>query len=565
MNQSTSPVAAMVEAVELEKFGRFNAAQALYRQILESSPSFDPAWHALGLLAYRTGQLGLAAEYVAKAINHNNSVALYHRNFGEMCRRLKQLDEAIAAGRRAVALAPTDAEAHYNLALALSDDDGWQEAATCYRNALELRPDYGLAWNNLGAALEQLADLAGAEEAYARAVALSPRHAEAQNNLGAIYAKQGKLGAAVDGFNAAIQSRPSFVEAHCNLSNLKRYCEGDAHVLVLEALGETMQNAPANDRIHLLFALGKARDDLRRYPEAFAAYALGNTLKYEQRSYDENAANATLSAFIHHFDQHHFQSRPLSIGGEPNRIPIFIVGMPRSGTSLLEQILASHPEVFGAGELSVFDDLMSEAGGTRQGAQLPGRLLSLSDEDLQRLGKAYLERVWPLAPHQRYIVDKMPANYFWVGLIRRLLPQAKIIHALRDPMDIGLSCFTRLFDDPQMSFTYDQSVLGRYYRRYATLMQHWGSVLPQDAIHSVRYEEVIAQPEIQIRRLLDFIGLPWDAAVMNFHKNQRPVKTASLAQVRKPLYADSVGRWRRFSTELAPLLAHVEDLRTTYQ
>jgi tetratricopeptide (TPR) repeat protein len=412
--------------------------------------------------------------------------------------------------------------------------------------------------------LERLDDLHGAEAAYARAAQIDPKHAEAQNNLGAIYTAQGKLAEAIQCFNAAIRARPSFVEAHCNLSSLKKYTEDDAHVLVLEALSETLHNASIDDRVRLNFALGKARDDLGDQRAAFAAYTLGNALKYRQHSYDECNADATLAAFIETFSKMYFETTAQPVLIDNNRIPIFIVGMPRSGTTLLEQMLASHPAIYGAGELSTFNDVISGALSMQAGPQLVKQAAELSADAARHCAENYLTRVWSLASDSRYITDKMPANYFWVGLIQRLLPQAKIIHARRDPLDVALSCFTRLFDDPSMTFTYDLAVLGRYYRRYAELMQHWHAVLPAGAILDVRYEEVVATPERQIRRMLDFIGLPWHAATLNFHTHRRSVKTASLAQVRQPLYGGSVGRWRNFEAQLAPLAAQLESVRTAY-
>jgi Flp pilus assembly protein TadD len=564
MMQLAEIVDAMDQAARYEGAGQLATAAALYRNIVAHAPEQHAAWHALGLLAYRGGQLESAAEHIAQAIAQHDAIALYHRNYGELCRRLQRFDAAIAAGLRATELAPDDSEAFYNLALALTDNGCLQEAAAQYREALTLFPQHGLAWNNLGAVLERLDDSAGAEAAYALAVQLDPKHAEAQNNLGAIYTAQGKLTEAIHCFNAAIRARPSFVEAHCNLSILKKYTEDDAHVLVLETLAETLSNASVDDRVRLNFALGKARDDLGDYRGAFTAYALGNALKYRQRAYDERSADATLNAFIETFDKTYFEKQALPVAGSSDRIPIFIVGMPRSGTTLIEQMLASHPALYGAGELSTFNDTLSGALGGHAGPQLVKQAAELAVNNARHCAEEYLTRVWLLAPAHRYITDKMPANYFWIGLIHRLLPQAKIIHARRDPFDVGLSCFTRLFDDPSMAFTYDLEVLGRYYQRYAQLMQHWRDVLPAGSILDVRYEDMVAAPELQIRRMLDFIGLPWHAETLNFHTQQRAVKTASLAQVRQPIYGGSVGRWRHFEAQLAPLVAQVEPIRVAY-
>jgi tetratricopeptide (TPR) repeat protein len=293
----------------------------------------------LGLLAFEVGKLELASQLIAHAVRLNDAVALYHRNLGELCRRLGRLDEAVLAGERATALAPDDLDAHYNLGLALTDKAEWNAAIRSYRRALELNPNHGLSWNNLGAALEKQGDMAGAEAAYARAVALNPAHHEAQNNLGAIYSLQGRLEDACRCFEESIKANPDFIEPHFNLSSLKRYRADDPHLLHLERNLAKAGNMPVKARIRYWFALGKAREDVERYDAAFAAYAEGNRLQHELLPCDEARADELLKRLITVFDRDFFAARREVRGCD--KAPIFIVGMPRSGTTLLEQILAS--------------------------------------------------------------------------------------------------------------------------------------------------------------------------------------------------------------------------------
>lgn len=538
--------------------GRLAEAETLLKQILAAVPGFHPAYHSLGLIAYEVGKLPLAVDLIAKAIELDGQVALYHRNIGEMCRRLGRLDEAVAAGLRATALAPNDLDAHYNLGLALTDKGEWQAAIRSYRRALELDPGHGLSWNNLGAALEKQGDKAEAELSYAKAVALNPAHYEAQNNLGAIYSEQGKLEEACRCFDEAIRANPDFSEAHFNLSSLKTYREDDPHWHYLERNLDKAAGMTEKARIRYWFALGKAREDVGRYDEAFAAYAEGNRLQHALLPCDEAEADARLERIIRTFSPEFFASHaPRRSLVKADKAPIFIVGMPRSGTTLLEQILSSHPGVHGAGELLDLNEVVMTRSAN---SPFPDFVPGLSAEDFARMGEEYRERLWRLAPDAARITDKMPANFFYIGMIHLMLPEAKIIHAMRDPMDSCFSNYARLFNDT-MEFAYDLGTLGRYYARYITLMRHWHTVLPQGSILDLRYEDMVADTEGQARRVLDHVGLPWDDNCLAFHRNKRHVKTASVAQVRKPIYKTSVARWQRFEKHLQPLLDIVQPYR----
>lgn len=308
--QPLTPVEAMLLAESHKAAGRLAEAESLLRRILAEAPNYHPAYHTLGLIAYEVGKLPLAVELITQAISLNNGVALYHRNLGEMCRRLGRLDEAVAAGKYATELAPNDLDAHYNFGLALTDRREWAPAISAYRRALELNPQHGLSWNNLGAALEQQGDLIQAETAYAKAVALNPKHTEAQNNLGAIYSEQGRLEEACRCFEAAIRATPDFTEAHYNLSSLKTYRADDPHLRHLESSLHKAADLPVKARIRYWFALGKAREDVGRFDEAFTAYAEGNCLQHALLPCDETRADELLAQIMTVFNQDFFRGVP---------------------------------------------------------------------------------------------------------------------------------------------------------------------------------------------------------------------------------------------------------------
>jgi hypothetical protein len=244
--------------------------------------------------------------------------------------------------------------------------------------------------------------------------------------------------------------------------------------------------------------------------------------------------------------------------GEQSSVPVFILGMPRSGSTLVEQILASHPKVFGAGEIDDFGKaILGLSGAARRAITSPEVVSLMSGEQLRQLGASYVGRIKAAAPAAQRITDKMLENFRFTGLIHLALPNARIIHTRRDPIDTCLSCFSKRFAE-NLPYTYDLGELGRYYRAYEALMAHWRSVLPQNVMLEVRYEEVVADLEGQARRILAHCGLEWDPHCLDFHKTERPVRTASVAQVRQPIYKSSVGRWRAFESFLGPLLAELE-------
>ena len=554
-----SPQQKMAEAERLKQAGKFTDAERQYREILAKMPDFHPALHALGLMANQAGNLLMAIELISRAIKIDASVAMYYSNLGEIYRRSGKFEQAIAACKKAISLNPDNQDAHYNLGVALSDNSEPKKAAECYRYILRLNPDHSLAWNNLGAALEKMGDQTAALEAYEKAVDIDPTNAEAQNNLGAIYSQLGRLDEARQHFEAAIESQPEFISPHYNLSSLKTYVPNDPHLTTLESLSFKPPKQEHDSHIRYYFALGKAREDIGQYDRAFDAYAEGNRLKRVQLQYDENRACEMIDSIIQLFNSNFFKLRKKSIL-KCDKIPVFIVGMPRSGTTLIEQILSSHADVFGADELPDLGQVINYAPGSDTQQLFPGHVPGLSAEDFQALAESYIERVWQRSPDSICITDKMPTNFFYIGMIYLMFPNAKIIHSMRDPMDTCLSCYTRLFN-MTMDFAYSLEDLGRYFNRYMKLMQHWRDVLPENTFLDVHYEDMVIDNEKQTRRMLEYIGLSWDDACLEFYKNKRPVKTASIAQVRQPIYHSSIGHWERFGAKLNPLKEIVGNYR----
>ncbi|MBV8538494.1 MAG: sulfotransferase, partial [Alphaproteobacteria bacterium] len=329
----------------------------------------------------------------------------------------------------------------------------------------------------------------------------------------------------------------------------KRFAADDPHLAAMREMAKDLDSFDAEARSDLHFALGKALGDVGDYAGSFRHLIDGNALKRRGVAYNEAAVLEFLKSLALVFTREMIAGRQGR--GNPSQLPVFIVGMPRSGTTLIEQILASHPQVFGGGELSAFSDVMATFTGLDEA--LAGADPVAADAALRDVGTRYVDAVKPLAPGALRITDKMPANFRLAGLIHLALPNARIIHARRNPIDTCLSCFGRAFTGDQ-PFTYDLAELGRYYRAYDGLMAHWRSVLPERNFLEVTYEEVVGDLEGQARRIVAHCGLDWDEACLQFHRTERLVRTASATQVRQPIYKTSVGRWRAYGELLRPLL-----------
>jgi tetratricopeptide (TPR) repeat protein len=423
-----------------------------------------------------------------------------------------------------------------------------------------LAPDDPDALNAMGLVRFEQQNSDEALTLFRRAVAVKPQLADAHNNIGNILKENGEGAAARAAFERAIALDPREIAYYANLSEAKRFIAGDPHLAAMEELARKSETLLPVQRSQLNFALAKAYDDLGRFDAAFACMRQGNALKRQRIAYDEVAVlgffDRVRAVFARTLLELCSESRCDAV------LPIFIVGMPRSGTTLVEQILASHPAVHGAGELRDLDLLVGHMRGAGGNAfRYPEDTPALKSEQLRELGEAYVDGLRRRAPQAARVTDKMPGNFFYLGLVHLVLPSAPIIHVRRDPRDTCLSCYSKLFSAEQ-NFAYDLGELGRYYARYAQLMAHWRDVLPPGRVFDIRYEDVVTDLEGSARRIVEHCGLDWHPACLAFHEARRPVRTASASQVRRPIYRTSEGRWRAYEKYLGPLLAALGDALT---
>jgi tetratricopeptide (TPR) repeat protein len=534
-------------------------AAGSYRQALAIQPDLIEAHARLGHTLMAIDRPGEAEEHFLLVLAARPNDTQVHNSLGVMYRSQGRAVDAEACYRRVLAITPNSAEAHNNLGNALHDQERTDEAESSYRQALSINDVIAEPHFNLGNILRHRDRQTAAERSYRRALEIEPNYLMALNNLGLCLKKQGRLEEASACFEAAIAIKPDFLQSHCNLAPFKTYGADDAHLSLFEDQQHQLPTLPITGRISYWFALGKMREDAGRHDDAFDAYAEGNRLQHVQFPHDETREAALIERLQTVFSAAFMTSHPKP--AYDDKAPIFIVGMPRSGTSLIEQILSTYPGIHGAGELTDLGDVVHSISAKAGANAYPEIATELSTDQFRRLGDAYIARVWQLAPHAERITDKLPANFLHVGMIHLMLPHAKIIHAMRDPMDSCFSCYSRLFESNNLDFTYDLGTVGRYYTRYIQLMRHWHRVLPAGTVLDLRYEDMVADTAGQARRLLDYLGLPWDERCLDFHQNRRIVRTASIAQVRKPIYRSSIARWKHFEAQLGPLLDIVKPYR----
>lgn len=480
---------------------------------------------------------------------------------GAAYRQMGQVTDALAPLQKAATLSPNDAEAHSNLGITLKDLGKLNEAEASCRRALQIKPDHTEAHLNLGLILDSLGRLDEAEASLRRALQIDPGCSEALHGLGYLFKEKGQVAEAKDSHLQALKVKPDNLKIRYSLALTDKVAAEDANFAELVKTATAVQNGETllsdEQMILLHFALGKCYDDIDDYQSAFPHFLEGCKLKRATFNYRSDNFTQQTSAIMRVFDQATIDR--LHGAGNSSALPIFILGMPRSGTTLIEQIIASHPDVYGAGELP---DLMRIAQQNSAGvtAAFPDNLHFIDQTTLNEWGAEYLAGLKQHALGALHITDKMPGNFLALGLIHLMLPNAKIIHVNRNPVDTCLSCFTQLFTETAQQYSYDLTELGRYYVDYSRLMEHWRSVLPANAFLDVNYEDIVADQESQARRMLEYCELEWNDACIEFHNNKRGVRTASAVQVRQPIYQSSVGRWRNYQKFLGPLLNALGDL-----
>jgi tetratricopeptide (TPR) repeat protein len=496
-------------------------AETLFRQVLQDDPAHVSALCGLAALSLAADVPADAERLLRHALRQSVHLPLAWRGLGPTLLALGRLTEAEAAARYLRTIEPENPQSWIATAAAAARLLRQEQALAAYEQAARLKPGEVRLHTSIGHVIKTLGRRADSEAAYKAALGLDAANAE----------------------------------AYWSLADLKNYRFSDAEVAAMQGvLADPQRNRAGDAQLH--FALGKAFEQRQRYSEAFGHYAQGNARRRLDAPFSVETFERRSARIRAFFGADRFAAHPAA--GNPSAAPIFIVGLPRSGSTLIEQILASHSQVEGTMELpnilNIVRDLDDLAAG-RDG--YPESIAALAEERFAALGTRYLDETAPLRQGRAHFIDKLPNNFSHIGLIHSILPNAVVIDARRHPMDCCFSTFKQHFAEGQ-TFSYDLEDLGRYYRCYLSLIDHWDLVLPGKVLH-VQYETLVREPEAGIRRLLDHCGLAFEPACLSFHETRRAVRTASAEQVRQPIYTSSIGYWRNFEAELAPLRAALGD------
>jgi len=513
----TDPERASIEAASAALLaGERRRSEELFREVLTRDPSHAAALCGLAALSLAADVPRDAERLLRHALRQSEHLPLAYRGLAPTLSGLGRLTEA--------------------------------EAATSYLARIEPRSPQ--SWVTAAGVAIRLMRQTEAIEAYERALQLLPQEAGLRMSIGHLQKTLGRRAESEASYKAALAMDPGRAEAYWSLADLKNYVFSDEEVSAMRRLIDSDPRDPSNEA-QLDFALGKALEQRQQYHDAFACYARGAALRRRETPFDVAQFERRCARIRAFFDAAFLAAH--RGGGDPSPAPIFIVGLPRSGSTLVEQILASHSAVEGTMELlnvlnivREFDDMAPGRSG------YPEAVGGASAERFSELGRRYIEQTAPLLRLGRSrFTDKLPNNFSHIGLIHAMLPRATVIDVRRHPMDACFSTFKQYFAEGQ-NFSYDLEDLGRYYRGYLTLMDHWDTVLPGKVLH-VRYEDLVRSPEAAIRRLLEHCALDFEPACLAFHETQRAVRTASAEQVRQPIYTSAVGYWRHFERELEPL------------
>ena len=517
-------------AAEHHKAGRNDEAARLYRELLQQSPNNVDAMRLLA---------------------------------GVLAGGSSKVEEAEALLRKAISLAPDYALAFLDLGGILHDQYRYAEAIECFQRASRLQPQAAKPLYMLASTLAPAGRTLEALDTYREVLKRHPQHAGARLGLGHTFKTIGRLQEAIAAYRECIRIRPNNGEVYWSLANLKTYRFTEGDLSEMQSRLARPDELTEKSIVHFLFALAKAQEDNGDFDAAWDCYARGNAKQRMLEHYDPVQTEMANDEILEVFDRSLLQQNVEQ--GHPDEAPIFVVGLPRSGSTLIEQILASHSMVEGTSELPYLGRVATSLNRNRaDGLQYPHAVRELQAPHFKLLGQYYLQQA---GLHRHTVrprfVDKMPNNFPSIGFLHLILPNAKIIDARRHPLDCTLSCYRQLFAKGQ-TFVYDLADIGEYFLEYQRMMDHWHEVLPGRVL-TVQYEDLVTDFDGQARRLLAYCGLPWEDACANFHETERPIRTASSEQVRQPIYAKSIGFWRNYEAHLGELIEILQPVLPRYE
>lgn len=540
--------------------GDMDQAITHYRDGLRANPKYLEMANNLTSVLIECERFDEAREIAEAQLKKNPKNSQLQRNMGRIHMFASDLDSAETSFRNAISLNETKADNFISLSQLLYEKNHPKLALIEAEKALRLEPDNAAAYHQIGMTKANLGDISAGFENYRKALELNPKLSASQIALGHLEMENGNFEIAREHFEAAAKTAKDKLSSHVALARIEKMTVDNPAFIALEQALPLADSMPTMKAAAYHYALGKSYEDIERFDEAFEQFSKGAKIKRTTLNYEPDHTDRIFNNIISTFDEKTIKR--LRKNAISSSQPIFVVGMPRSGTTLTESILDSHQKIVGAGELNYLQSLFA----TRKSdgkSDLAQNIATMSPQDFTRKIETFVENINSHAPDSPHIVDKMPANFQMIGLIHALLPNAKIIHIARNPFDTCLSCYTRIFERSQLH-SYDQVELGRYFNNYVRIMEYWHQLLPKGSFHTVHYENLIDDIDHEARRMIDHCGLEWDDACLEFYKGKRRVRTASVHQVRQPLYTTSKEKWKKYETQLQPLRKIIGDNRIQF-
>ncbi|WP_306262510.1 tetratricopeptide repeat-containing sulfotransferase family protein [Pararhizobium sp. IMCC21322] len=561
---------AMLEAAhKIYAVGQPEQAKLAYHAILQLDSSFPDANNSLGIIDVEAGKHDLAERWFEKAAKAEPTRPTFHNNRGLALLELKRNKEAVDCFKASLDADPEFVPAMVNLGKGYNAMGEYKEAIPVLKKAVSITPDFLDAYTELASAYGEMGQIDEAISSLDEALKVRPTAGRLLNQKAGLLTIFGRLEEAEAIHRKILDHEPDNINSYNAIARTKKFETYDDDMKNMERLyktipdvdyskvlqGEVEKEGHEDPKMNLAMALAKAFEAIKEYEKSFFYYKEGNRLR--RKKYFYNQADD-----FREFDLHRQLFTPALLAefkgaGHQDKTPIFIVGMPRSGTTLLEQVFHSHRDVFGAGELAFMPQLVREEFKNMRIFENKLKAGKVTNETFRGIGAAYLEKVREIETDSPFITDKMPHNFLRVGFIKLALPNAKIIHSNRNPIDNAFAIFKQIFGNDGHPYAYDLVELGQYHNKFRELMAHWDSIFPGQILEN-RYEDMVADLEKQTRTVLDFCGLDWDPNCLNFHEADRAIRTASVTQVRQPIYKSSVEKWRKYEAQLQPLIRVLE-------
>ena len=546
-NQGSLSSQQLEYVIALYNNGQAQEAVTAIKALNQEYPNEPLLFNILGACYKSLGQFDGALQMFDTATKIKPDYAEAYFNLGVIQQELIQSDRAIISYKKAIEFDSNYPDAHNNLGIIYLNINQLDRAIKHFELAISFKKDFAEAHNNLGSCLQKKGQLENSLNRYKLAISINENYAQAHNNLGILYQKLGRIDDALESYEKAIVSNSGYAEAHFNLSALKKYSLNDSQIAKMQSLLASNELSQSN-KIYLCFAMAKVNEDLGLPEELFKFLNEGNKLRKEQLNFSFDKTEG-LNLFIRRI----FKTRIPEIKKSlyvPSLIkPIFILGMPRSGTSLVEQIISSHHKVYGAGELKSLNNIIASL--TKHNTFIESE--NLSEKNIFSIREKYLESLANLNISENIITDKWPLNFKNIGFILSAFPEAKIVHLKRDTTATCWSIYKHYFSDSGNGWAYNLDDLAQFYNLYEDLMEFWHELYP-NKIYDISYEDLTTNQEEETRKLLEYCDLEWDEDCLNFHTNERAVQTASSLQVREKMYQGSSEAWKNYKDYLKPII-----------